>query len=262
MPAARISCAAAWTSARVANAPAAHSPRPGIARREEPPVICTSAPPRPSFCSSAAMPVDRNTNACCGDRHRPGVERIEIRARQLAASKRAAPVARLAVTALITASTEPNLLATLRECVAQRLRVRRVGGQRERTALIDASERVLAAGDAGGVPPELDEVIDDRATEVAGAEYDRGLRHRQRVRVRGGSASLCTPASSRSSSAPSCSTSSSLSWERSSRSWRRATSRRRSKSSNPSSVSSTRCTRRLLSSRQRRTSPLRSSAFR
>ena len=38
----RSSSAAAWVSARTPNAPAAHSPRPGIARRDEPPVTCTT----------------------------------------------------------------------------------------------------------------------------------------------------------------------------------------------------------------------------
>ena len=45
-------------------------------------------------------------------------------------------------------------------------------------------------------------------------------------------------------------------------SWRTATSRSRSKSASPASVSATCCTRRLLASRQRRTSPWSSSALR
>ena len=50
----RSSCAAAWVSARVACAPADHMPRPGIARRDEPPVIWTSVPP--PWPSSARAP--------------------------------------------------------------------------------------------------------------------------------------------------------------------------------------------------------------
>src|SRR3954466_10300080 len=47
-PRSRSSAAAACVSARVANAPAAHSPRPGIARRDDPPVTCTSVRPPPT----------------------------------------------------------------------------------------------------------------------------------------------------------------------------------------------------------------------
>src|ERR1700727_708617 len=49
MPRGRSSSAAALVIALTPNDPAAHSPRPAIARRAEPPVTCTSAaaPPRP-----------------------------------------------------------------------------------------------------------------------------------------------------------------------------------------------------------------------
>ena len=63
MPSSRSSCAAACTIARVACPPADQRPRPGIARRAEPPVTCMSVPPSPDS-RSAWMPVDRNTKAC------------------------------------------------------------------------------------------------------------------------------------------------------------------------------------------------------
>src|SRR3954471_24780116 len=59
----RSSCPAACTSARVACAPADHRPRPGIARRDDPPVTCTSVPPAPA-ARSARAPSDRKTKAC------------------------------------------------------------------------------------------------------------------------------------------------------------------------------------------------------
>ena len=71
----------------------------------------------------------------------------------------------------------------------------------------------------------------------------------------GVAASSSTPARSFSSSAPSCSASSAVRCDRRRLSWRIATPRSRSNNAIPSSVSSTRCTRRLESSRQRRTRP-------
>src|SRR5438270_3862107 len=62
MPRGRSSSAAALVIARTPNAPAAHRPRPGIARRAEPPVTCTSVDGRP--CAIANRPLaDKNENA-------------------------------------------------------------------------------------------------------------------------------------------------------------------------------------------------------
>ena len=61
MPSVRSSWAAAWVSALVAAAPAAQSPRPGIALRADPPVTWMRVPPPPA--RSAAAPTDRNVNA-------------------------------------------------------------------------------------------------------------------------------------------------------------------------------------------------------
>src|SRR4051812_81383 len=105
-PRSRSSAAAAWVSARVANAPAAHSPRPGIARRDEPPVTWTSVPPPPS--SSARAPVDRNANACSA------TATVQPRTPSIVASATAPPPhgppsagGRLAVTAFTIRSSEP-----------------------------------------------------------------------------------------------------------------------------------------------------------
>ena len=104
-PCPRSSCAAAWVSARAANAPAAHGPRPGIARRDDPPVICTSVPPPPS--SSARAPVDRNAKACSA------TATVQPRTASIVPSAIGPPPhgppcgARLAVTALTMRSIEP-----------------------------------------------------------------------------------------------------------------------------------------------------------
>ena len=63
MPSSRTSCAAACVIARAACAPADQRPRPGIARRAEPPVTWISVPPSPDS-RSARMPVERNTKDC------------------------------------------------------------------------------------------------------------------------------------------------------------------------------------------------------
>ena len=63
MPSSRTSCAAACVIARAACAPADQRPRPGIARRDEPPVTWISVPPSPDS-RSARMPVERNTKDC------------------------------------------------------------------------------------------------------------------------------------------------------------------------------------------------------
>ena len=65
MPRSRSSSAAACVSARTPNAPAAHRPRPGIARRDDPPVTCTIVPPRPASTRNRAV-ADRNVNAARG----------------------------------------------------------------------------------------------------------------------------------------------------------------------------------------------------
>src|SRR3984893_18962040 len=62
VPWGRSSSAAALVIARTPNDPAAHRPRPGIARRVEPPVTCTRVAARP--CAIANRPLaDRNEKA-------------------------------------------------------------------------------------------------------------------------------------------------------------------------------------------------------
>src|SRR4051794_37543622 len=101
----RNSAAAACVSARVANAPAAHGPRFGIARRDEPPVTCTSVPP--PLSRSARAPVDRNANACSA------TATVQPRIPSSVPSAIGPPPhgwpgpGRLAVTALTMASSEP-----------------------------------------------------------------------------------------------------------------------------------------------------------
>src|SRR5919202_1980568 len=157
MPSARSSCAAACTSARLANAPAAQAPLPGIARLEEPPVTWINAPPPPPAARSAAAPVERNTKHCSATAtaHPRNASRL--------ASARGPPPngppegGRLAPTALTTASSAPDSsLACARG---------------------DALERLIAAGDRRHVPSPLAEVIDDRAAEVARSQHDDGPGH-------------------------------------------------------------------------------------
>ena len=80
---------------RAACAPAIDSPRPGIARRDEPPVTWISVPPPDS--RNVRMPVERNTKACSataaaqprkpdGFPHGPAAEALAVR-------RRAAPTA-------------------------------------------------------------------------------------------------------------------------------------------------------------------------
>src|SRR5712691_482901 len=62
MPRGRSSSAAALVIARTPNAPAAHRPRPGNARRDDPPVTCTRVDGRPCATANRAL-ADRNENA-------------------------------------------------------------------------------------------------------------------------------------------------------------------------------------------------------
>jgi hypothetical protein len=48
-----------------------------------------------------------------------------------------------------------------------------VGLDRERAALAHAHDRLPAPGDGGRAPPASEEVVEDRAAEVAGAEHER-----------------------------------------------------------------------------------------
>src|ERR1019366_8726955 len=81
-------------------------PLPGIARRAEPPVICTNAPP--PACRRATAPAERNTKACSAT--------ATVQPRNASMSARASspppngPLAggRLALTALTTASSDPS----------------------------------------------------------------------------------------------------------------------------------------------------------
>ena len=86
MPSARNSCAAAWVIARVAAAAAAHRPRPGIARRAEPPVIWISVP------APARTPSLRNTNAWRASPTVHVVEVLELGLAQRPAAERAVRV--------------------------------------------------------------------------------------------------------------------------------------------------------------------------
>jgi hypothetical protein len=106
MPSPRSSCAAAWVSARVANAPAAQGPRPGMARRDEPPVTWMSAPPPDA--RSARAPVARKARACSatGFVHARTASSV---ASAIGPPPHGAPGAgRLALTALTITSSEPS----------------------------------------------------------------------------------------------------------------------------------------------------------
>ena len=138
-------------------------------------MIWTSVPPPES--RSATIPAERNTNACSA------TATVQPRNASRSASSSGPPPngpllgGRLAVTALITASTEPSSVARVRERATQSSAIGRVGLDRHRAALANARERVLAAGDGGGVPAVREEMIDDRAAEIAGAENDDCLWH-------------------------------------------------------------------------------------
>ena len=100
------------------------------------------------------MPVDRNTNACWATATVQRVERVEIRVGQLAAAERSAGGA-VRGDRVDHGVDRAEVGADVGERRAQLLRIGRVGLQLQRAALTHARQRVVAARDAGGVPPEL-----------------------------------------------------------------------------------------------------------
>ena len=99
------------------------------------------------------MPVDRNTNACSATATVQATERLEIRAASSPPPNGPPPVARLAVTALITASTDPNLARARASASPSDSGSAASADSGERTRSIDASERVVAARDTGAFHP-------------------------------------------------------------------------------------------------------------
>ncbi len=193
-PSARSSCAAAWTKARVAAAPAAHRPRPGIARRAEPPVTWISVP------APARTPSLRNTKACSA------TAPVQPRKSSTDASPSGPPpngpgfVGRAALTALTIRSSRPNSARARSSASRNDVRIRRVGRDRHAAGGADGLERLRRVRDRRAAPAVVQVMAEDRAAEVAGAEDDEG-RHDLILRTRR-IGNCATPIPATTSSAP------------------------------------------------------------
>ena len=175
MPSSRSSCAAAWLSARARPCRTPRSRARACARRAEPPVTWISVPP--PAARSACAPVFRNTKACSPPRRpsrgRPRGRRRRSARRRTARRRPAARGADRVDDDVEAAELVPRALHR----VGERVRVGRVGLERSAPAPAHALQRVGAARDRGATPAERQEVIEDRAAEVACAEDEDRTGH-------------------------------------------------------------------------------------
>ena len=152
IPSSRTSCAAAWVSARVAWAPADQMPRPGIARRAEPPVTWMSVPPAPPSRSVADAGRQEHERLL---RHRrgPAAEALDRRVADRAAAEAAVVRGRARRGHRVDDQAgRAQLVAHARERLAECVGVARVGDESERAALADRGGRLLAARDRRAAP--------------------------------------------------------------------------------------------------------------
>ena len=166
IPCSRYSCAAAWTSARVAAAPAAHSPRPGIARRALPPVTWISVP------RSRADALGEEHEGLLGDRAGPAAEVLDGRLVERSAAERAVPGRPRGGDRVDDQVEAPELGSRPLERLAQLVGIGGVGLQRQPARRADGLQRLGRARDRGAAPAGVQVMAEDRAAEIAGAEDD------------------------------------------------------------------------------------------